>query len=911
MCGLLRKRPINLSSLLNPVVFNLRFSLAARMMKDSMEDRKFKILIVEDETIVALDLQSRLQAMGYNVSDRVVSGERALRSVETNPPDLVLMDITLAGEMDGVETADLIRSSRRIPIVFVTAHSDEQNQRRARRTESSCYLTKPYEDQELRSTISLALYKHAMEDKLKESERRFVTTLSGINEAVIVTDAREDMAFMNPAAETLTGWKQEQAVGKRLEEIFILTVTEPSKEVEAPQRSRHRTTAGPDWINHHSLLSREGNRIPIAYHKTAIVDEEGKATGAILAFMKRENCLPVEALPSATEANLDAIFAAMTDTIIVLDSQGTYQNVLPTNSFLLVGGNGKVAWKGIRDVLPRDLANEIVDDIKKVLNKQETINTRYTMEIGGQEVIFAATFSPMIEDKVLLVARDITWHRQAEQAIRDLELKYLQVINNATVAIVVAQDMKIKLINPKVTEIIGFSQEELLEKPYMQFLHPDDLQMALTKRKDLVEGKKVSEVNSIRVVDKSGQFRWLETSSVSIMWEGKPASLNFVTDVTQRKKAEKVQFSICRISEAVFSTKTLAEYYKSVHEILSELLPAKNFYIALYDEKADMLSFPYFVDEFDETPNPRKAGRGMTEYVLRTGRPFLAHDEELEALTLQGEITLIGTPSVDWLGVPLKSKNKIIGVLVIQHYGPEQRLDEEAKQLLMFVSTQIAIAIERKQTDEQIKASLREKEILLKEIHHRVKNNLQIINSLLNLQAKFVTDHKAHEMFQDSQNRVKTIALIHERLYQSNDMAKLDFADVVKSLAKDLYQTYRANWERIRISYDLDNIDLNLDQALPCGLIINELVSNSLKHAFPDDREGEIYIKFDCLEDGTTQLWVGDNGIGMPGDFHPDRSESLGAQLVRTLINQIDGRLELDWNGGTKFKITIPAEEKK
>jgi PAS domain S-box-containing protein len=221
---------------------------------------------------------------------------------------------------------------------------------------------------------------------------------------------------------------------------------------------------------------------------------------------------------------------------------------------------------------------------------------------------------------------------------------------------------------------------------------------------------------------------------------------------------------------------------------------------------------------------------------------------------------------------------------------------------------------ERRRAEEQIKASLQEKEVLLKEIHHRVKNNLQIISSLLNLQSKYISDPHALQLFLDSQNRVKSMALIHEILYQSRDISKIDFAEYIKNISGHLFHSYGAYSKKIRLEVNVKNIMLDVDTAIPCGLIVTELVSNSLKYAFNDDSEGLIYIEFSADSDRTLKLIVRDNGIGFPKDVDLGNIDSLGLKLVIALAHQLAGTVELDHSDGTTFRITFvddPRKERK
>jgi PAS domain S-box-containing protein len=214
---------------------------------------------------------------------------------------------------------------------------------------------------------------------------------------------------------------------------------------------------------------------------------------------------------------------------------------------------------------------------------------------------------------------------------------------------------------------------------------------------------------------------------------------------------------------------------------------------------------------------------------------------------------------------------------------------------------------ERKKADEQIKASLREKEVLLKEIHHRVKNNLQVISSLLSLQSGYSKDKETREIFEESQNRIRSMALVHEGLYQSEDLSSVDFRDYIDQLTAQLLAAHGVVSNLIKIKSNVKTAYLDLDKAIPCGLIINELVSNCLKYAFPEGRGGEINIELQRDDDNKFALTVGDNGIGMPKELDFRDTKTLGLQVVNTLVDQIDGMIELDRNGGTCFIISFPG----
>jgi two-component sensor histidine kinase len=270
--------------------------------------------------------------------------------------------------------------------------------------------------------------------------------------------------------------------------------------------------------------------------------------------------------------------------------------------------------------------------------------------------------------------------------------------------------------------------------------------------------------------------------------------------------------------------------------------------------------------------------------------------------------------------LPMISEEDVIGILSV--WGKELR-KEDIPALSIFAN-QVATAlrnaqlyakaqseiIERTQAERRIRDALTEKEVLLKEVHHRVKNNLQVISSLLNLQAAEITDANTLSVLKESQNRVRTMALIHEKLYQSSDLAQIDFSAYLQSLVTYLAQSYRVKADQVSIQVQAEKILLDLDTAIPCGLIVNELVSNSIKYAYPDGTRGTIRISCSQRHDKRYSLKISDDGVGLPAGFDYTRSSSLGLKLVNNLVSQIDGELAVDSKNGSRFEIIFCEETK-
>ncbi|PJZ69558.1 histidine kinase [Leptospira perolatii] len=257
--------------------------------------------------------------------------------------------------------------------------------------------------------------------------------------------------------------------------------------------------------------------------------------------------------------------------------------------------------------------------------------------------------------------------------------------------------------------------------------------------------------------------------------------------------------------------------------------------------------------------------------------------------------------------VDLHRKNQILKLqeelLRESHDQLEQRVQERTRELHK-VNLELKTEImEREKVEAALKVSLQEKEVLLREVHHRVKNNLQIVSSILNLQSGYITDSKSFEIFEDAQSRIKSIALIHELLYQGENLAQMDFTEYLNNLAGNLVRTYRMQ-SQIQLEIEADPMQFSLDLAIHCGLIVNELVTNSLKYGFKGRDQGKITISIKTYE-GDTVLTVGDDGVGIPEGFDYLHTDSLGLQLVTTLSEQIGAHLELDRRNGTKFSLTF------
>ena len=218
---------------------------------------------------------------------------------------------------------------------------------------------------------------------------------------------------------------------------------------------------------------------------------------------------------------------------------------------------------------------------------------------------------------------------------------------------------------------------------------------------------------------------------------------------------------------------------------------------------------------------------------------------------------------------------------------------------------------ETRGVERTLRAALREKEILLREVHHRVKNNLQVVSSLLSLQSRATRDEEVRRAFEESQNRIQSMALIHEQLYESVDFADVDFPEYIRQLSQRLFRSYQIRPGKVTLETSVGDVRLGVDVAVPCALIVNELLSNSLKYAFPNDASGVISIGVETMPDGSIVLAVADNGVGLPPEVGFWSTKTLGLRLVRSLVRQLDGEIELSGPPGTALRIRFFVESEQ
>ena len=393
------------------------------------------------------------------------------------------------------------------------------------------------------------------------------------------------------------------------------------------------------------------------------------------------------------------------------------------------------------------------------------------------------------------------------------------------------------------------------------------------------------------------------------------------TDIRKRKAVEREKRAVA--IQTIQRQSVLLELYKEdisnlettlkrLTETVSKTLQVDRVSVWLFNKDKTVLkcSDIYNLHEDSHETGSQLEAQDYPKYIdaLMASHNITAEDALRHMDTMElAESYLKPNRIISVMDVPIWLHREMVGVLCHEQINNMRKWTFEEQDFAASISYIISLALEASKRDiaqKQIINSLEEKNVLLREIHHRVKNNMQIISSLLSLQSSTIKNPEMRDIFMESQNRVKSMSMIHEQLYQTDDIAKIDFKIYVNGLIKSLFQIYSFGLKRIEWNVNIEDVKLDIETAIPCGLIINELVSNSLKHAFNEAHDGKITVNMRKNKNLIT-MEVSDNGIGLPANFEVEKASTLGLKLVTTLVDQLEGNMVIDRSKGTSFKITF------
>jgi PAS domain S-box-containing protein len=507
-----------------------------------------KVLIVEDEGIVALDLRRMLLQAGYGVTGTATTGADAIRLAAQQPPDVVLMDIGLRGELDGIEAAQSIRAQHDVPIIFVTANSDPATLDRAKITDPFGYIVKPFEERDVRVRLEMALYKYQTEKALRESRAWLNATLRSIGDAVIATDAQGRVKFMNPVAEWLTGWQEREAIGQLLLTVFHIINEQTHLLIENPVDKVLREKQRVGLANHTMLIAKDGQQWHIDDAAAPILNANGDIEGVVLTFRdvseKRKAALALEQthtqLQEAEETYRGLVEHSLQGLAIVQDNRFVFVNRVLTNisgysaAELLAFDNAQMA--GL--VHPDDLPNVVRRYQERLADKPITPRVEFRMIRKDGALRWVESYTTLINYRgrlaMQVVYLDITERKETEEIYRTL-------VENSLQALIIYQAGHVVFANAVAAEITGYTVDELLalsSENQRELIHPEDQPSVAQHIRDHLAGKPIPPRREFRIVRKDGSVRWVDNYPTGITYRGKPAIQTVYTDITERKLAE-------------------------------------------------------------------------------------------------------------------------------------------------------------------------------------------------------------------------------------------------------------------------------------------------------------------------------------------------------------------------------------
>jgi PAS domain S-box-containing protein len=872
----------------------------------------FKVLLAEDENITALQIKNKLNAWNFDVIAVASSGEEAVKIALEKKPDIIILDIVLNGKMDGIDAAEKIRDYMDIPIIYLTAFSDEKIIDRAKSTEPKNYILKPFDDNELRFALEMSVYRNNIEGKLKKTQNYLELITKSMGDIVGQIDIKGRFQYVSPSIKHILGYEPKQMVSNSFFEFIhpedlekTLNSFNHCMETGVPEKIRKRIKAS------------NGDYKWIETMESPIFDENN-VNGVVISCRDIEEQVKIEEeLKSALNYSRNLIEASL-DPMVTISQNGEIMDVnLATEEAIGLPR---------KDLIGTDFAQYFTDPEKAMKGYQKalfygslkdySLNLRH---ISGQtrDVLFNASVYRSRNGEVegvFAAARNISKLKKANNALKLSERHFRSLIENALdIIIVLDYQGDITYASPSLEKVFGYKVSEFLGFNIFDFIHQHD---SFRLKEALKDNMKISGSNvdfEVRCQHELGH--WLSCQMAVQNLISDPAVRGIVLnirDITPRKRAE-------------IARNNLEEMYGAL------ITASPDGFIALdLDGKINYVS--------EKAAFMMGWGNGKKLISETIFNIIIPEENELFFKNMKIVRNIGALRNIE------HNAYKRDGDIFIAEMN--MALTHDSKENPKGFILTIRDITYRKKMEKKVRTSLKEKEILLKEVHHRVKNNMQIISSLIGLQSEHVHDKKTKELFEDSKNRIRSMALIHEKLYGSEGMEKVDFSEYLKSLVNSLERSY-LHKNDIEIIIDVVDVSLDIDQAITCGLILNELISNSLKYAFPkniisgDSSKSDILIGLKgndiseytensytetvnsdinslttslisitaCSNEGKIIINVADNGVGLPNGLNFENTESLGLQIVSTLVSQLDGTINLDNDDGARF--IIEFKEKK
>lgn len=889
------------------------------MTDDVKEKAAARILIVEDEGILAEDLGQSLENLGYLVSGKVSTGREAIELAENLRPDLILMDIKLQGDIDGIEAADQIRTRLDIPVVYLTGYAEEDVLLRAKKTEPYGYLGKPISLSELRSTLDTALYKHAMDKRVRVSEERLQLAMEATGNGLWDWDIPTGGTYYSQGYCLMLGLEPQEFPEHFTGWLDLIHPQDRERAWKANQDCIHGEAE--TFAVEFRMRHKDGSwRWILGRGKSVARDAEGKAIRLVGTHADITDRKKAQEVSRRNEERFRSLIDQAADAIFVHDFNGRFLDVNQQACTSLGYTRDELLSMRVTDIDPDTVPRG--DSAKFWSNLPATFEARHRRKDGA---IFPVEIrlGPIDygETKVVLaVARDISDRKLAEEEtrIRDAALKSsINGINFASPdgTMVFANDAFLRMWGfHSLDEAIGLRVSELWDDT-------DGFWQAFAELQE--KGSYVGELTARR---QDGSTFDAQLSATTVFDDSGKAVCYMASylDITDRKKAReelrksnRALMALGNCSEALASIVDESQLLKEICRVVVEVAGYRLAWVG-YVESDDLRTVrPVaqsgynggYLNKLNITSADVEQGRGPVGTAIRTGIPSLVRNTRADPGFEPWKADALKRGYASCIALPLMAHGEAFGAITI--YAPEpDAFDDEETRFLERLADNLSFGIQalrerekNKKAEAQIKASLIEKEVLLREIHHRVKNNLAVMQSMLRLQSRYAQSTEFSRMLEDAQNRIMSMALAHELLYQSQNLSDVNVGQYVGKLVHHLVASLSEVGGRVKITNEIQNVNLGIDIAVPLGFILTELISNCLKHAFPEERCGEISVSLQTVGDKEFELRVHDDGVGMAADIDTEHPSAMGLDLVRIFVSQLSGTMEISREKGTDVRI--------
>ncbi len=721
------------------------------------------------------------------------------------------------------------------------------------------------------------------EETLRQSEKRWQLAIAGTNEAIWDWDICTNRTFRSTRWFAILGYEPHE-ISDGDEEWETRIHPDDYTRVMAAQEA-YLSRQAPDYNVEYRLRCKDGSYRWVRSRAKAVWDEQGNAVRLVGSLGDVSDVYQELRLRKLAEEKLrhsEARFQAFMDNSPVLawitdtDGQIVYLNQTYLRTFKLQPQ--QVVGQSIFDLYPTEIAQQHLDRIRATAQTNQVLEVIETAPrpdgTTGEFLVYKFPILGLSAQKLVgRVAIDITERKILERELAHQQQLLDAFISSAPVGLTVLDGkLHFTLVNQALAQMNGIQAAAHIGKTVWEIIPDLARKLEPIFQHVLTMGEPILDVEIDGETPKHPGVKrtWLVSCFPILSQAEQPISVGFViVEISDRKRAQQM------LELQAVITRNIAEGICLIRVTDAIIVYANPKFEQMfgYDSGELVGQHVSIVNYGDENNTPEDVNQAIRAAVFQHG----------EATYEIHNVKKDGTPF--WCSATSS---------VFEHpeYGS------------VIVAVQQDIT-EHKQAEEKIKASLKEKEVLLKEIHHRVKNNLGIVSSLLQMQCRRTQDPQVAAILRDSQNRIASIALVHEKLYRSEDLADIDFAQYIPDLTTHLFDSYNVSSSQIKLKVRIDDASLDIETAIPCGLIINELVSNALKYAFVGNCEGEIEVKFYQVSEGNLILIIRDNGIGLPENFDTKKNKTLGITLVQGLVKQLRGKIEIQCQQGTQFKISF------